>query len=256
VNNVNSNKNSGHEVGVGRYSHGSTAILVLLLITLVTDGMTEISRQIDYSGEINFFAQYVGLWKFFAGIATGLLSFRIVRMALRLWQEQYQLQVHQSITIAVIAGLLVGIFSSTLYDGMLWFKWYVALPAGLFQLTNTTEWDAIFSSLPNVWRLATLTMGGALIAFGLQEWFRHTRWGGTGFPRTLSVLISAMGALFVMDSIIGLRLIPINGYYIDRYYNPAAAVSQGILMLMLLGYLFFAFRAKSALTCSRPGGVS
>jgi hypothetical protein len=244
MNNVNSDKNSGHGVGVGRYSHGSTAILALLLITLVADGMTEILRQVDYSGEINFFAQYVGLWKFFAGIATGLLSFRIVRMTLRLWQERYQLRIRQSITIAAIAGLLVGIFSSTLYDGMLWFKWYVALPADLFGLTDTAQWDSFFSSLPNVWRLATLTMGGALIAFGLQECFRHTRWGGTGFPRTLSVLIGAMGALFVIDSIIGLQLIPINGYYIDRYYNPAAAVSHGVLMLF--AYLFFAFRATNS----------
>jgi hypothetical protein len=242
---VNFYRNTDSGSSLRRYPGASTAILALLLTTLVTDGMTEISRQIDYSGEINFFAQYVGLWKLFAGIATGLLILRIVRMALRLWQERYQLQIHQSITIAAIAGLLVGIFSSTLYDGMLWFKWYVALPAGLFQLTNTTKWDAIFSSLPNVWRLATLTMGGALIAFGLQEWFRHTRWGGTDFPRTLSVLIGAVGALFVIDSIIGLRLIHINGYYIDRYYNPAAAVSQGVLMLMLFAYLFFAFRATN-----------
>jgi hypothetical protein len=247
---------SGHETNIHPYANGSTAIVALVLINLVTASMTEISRQIDYSGEINFFAQYVGLWKFFAGIATGLLSLRIVRMALRLWQKRYGIQSHKVITAAGTVGLLVGIFTSTLYDGMLWFKWYVALPAGLFGLMDTAQWDSFFSSLPNVWRLATLTMGGTLIAFGLQGWNQRNPNSKLGSPRTLTALIGALGALLIVDIIVGLRLIPINGYYIDRYYNPLAAVGMAILVLMLFAHLFLAFKAKSAINRSQLRGVS
>jgi hypothetical protein len=253
---TNSHMTSGHETNIHPYANGSTAIVALVLITLVTSIVIEISRQIDYSGEINFFAQYVGLWKLVAGITTGFLSLHVVRLALRLWQKRYGIHSHKVITAAGTVGLLVGIFTSTLYDGMLWFKWYVALPAGLFPLTDTAEWNAVFSSLPNVWRMASLAVGIALIAFGLQGWNQRNSNGKLGFPRTLTALIGALGALLIVDIIVGLRLIPINGYYIDRYYNPLAAVGMATLVLMLFAYLFFAFKAKLAIYRSQLRGVS
>lgn len=241
---VNLDRKVGSDSSVRRYSRASTAIMALILITLVTSTLIGISRKIDYSGEINYVEQYLGLWKLIAGVATGFLSWYVVSMTLRLWQERYQLHVSKVITVAAITGLVVGIFSSTLYDGLLWFKWYVAIPVRLFDLNDTLQRDAFFLSMPSLLRVATMIVGTALITLAVQGWKQRKPISKSGFPRVLIALLSAFGALLIVDSIVGLRFIPIDSYYIDRYYNPLVGVSMNTLLLILSSYLFFAFRAK------------